>query len=612
MARGSRRDESGAVAIIVAIASVALFGCAALAVDLGNAEARVRATAAQADLAAVAGGGAGGADLPATLPGGSCGSGDLAGEARTASATDPSVLDVVQYLNENRPQNDSGPVTVTAGQLTDCDTANGEVIHGTISPSGHVTANANQVTVVTPRAMVRFGLAGILGFSDTHVSSTATAEIKTPMGSSLPFYAFNGCDYGPQTIANPTNGLSAASVNLANGSDNGPEVLTGLATSPASNPLDIALNDTTSGLVINGSGFTGVTQVGFFESGTTTPGPSPVVVNATDSPGGFTVNGGGNKITVNAPLPAALTSVQDTWYVRVKIGTGNWSKVYTGPPGNPTLNALPISVGPPLLVCGQGSSNGNFGTLQLDNSQQSGQWQDIAQNVATGLEHTLAPYPGPATPWTCTSGAYPAVLWPNSGTNCVDTETGLDSDAATSGFIKGNSLVLPPGQNGGLLTKSLTDANAGCNGVPAQTTMLGKQIDNDTLSCFFTDPSTTISQVDSSSYSLAGPAFSQNIWYSPRFVSVPLLGTQPATGGSQKYEIIGFRYGFITEQAQSATKSTGYLGNNGITLSTNGNSIQSIQIVFLNYNSLPPPPQDVIKGYLSYTGTGIKDVLLVN
>lgn len=612
MARGSRRDESGAVAIIVAIASVVLFGCAALAVDLGNAEARVRATAAQADLSAVAGGGAGGADLPATLPGGTCGSGNLAGEPRTALATDPSVLDVVKYLNDNRPQNDSGLVSVTAGQLTDCDTTNGEVIHGSISSSGHVTADANQVTVVTPQAMVRFGLAGMLGFNDTQVSSSATAEIKTPMGSTLPFYAFNGCDYGPQTIANPTNGLSASSVNLAFGSDNGPEVLTGLATSPASNPLDIALGDTTSGLVISGSGFAGVTQVGFFESGTTTPGPNPVVVNASASPGGFTVNGGGNKITLNAPLPSALTSVQDTWYVRVKIGTGPWSKVMIGNGAGATLNALPISVGPPILTCSQGSSSGNFGTLQLSNSQQSGQWQQIAQNIATGLEHTLAPYPGPASPWTCTSGLSPAVLWPNSGTNCVDTETGLDSDAATSGFIKGNALVLPSGQNGGLLTKSLSDPNAGCNGVPAQTTMLGRQIDDDTLSCFFVDPSTTISQVDSSSYSLSGPAFSQNIWYSPRFVAIPLLGVQPNNGGSAKYEIIGFRYGFITEQAQSATKTSGYLGTNGVTLTSNGNAVQSIQIIFLNSDSLPPPPQGVIKGYIDYTGTGIKDVLLVN
>jgi hypothetical protein len=599
------RDESGAVAIIVAIASLAIFGAAALAVDLGNAEARVRATAAQADLAAIAGGGPAAADLPATLPGGNCTAGNLAGQTRTTTASDPSVLDVMNYLNKNRPQSDQGAITVTADQLSDCDTTNGEVIHGTLSSTNQVTANVNQVTVITPPAFVQFGLAGVLGFNDVNVRSTATAEIKTPMGSALPFYAFNGCDYGPQTIANPTNGQAASTVNLASGSDVGPEVLTSLSTVPGSNPLALALNDTTTQLVINGTGLTGVTNVGFFESGTTSPGPDPVVVNAADNPGGFTVNND-NKITLNAPLPTQLTSVQDTWYVRVKIGSGPWSKVSIGNGGGATLNALPISVGSPMLICNQGSSSGNFGTLKL---QDTGQWQQVAVNVANGLPHTLAPYPGATAPFTCTSGVAPAVLWPSDGTNCVETETGLDSNAATAGFVQG---VPSAGVTGGLLTHSLTDSRSGCNGLPAQTNLLSRTINNDTLSCFFINNSTTISQVDSSSYSLPGPAFSQNIWYSPRLVAVPVLGTQPSNGGSAKYDITGFRYGFITEQAQSATKSTGYLGNNGITLTSNNNAIQSLQLIFINSDSLPSPPQDVIKGYRDYVGSGIKNLLLVN
>jgi len=50
-----------------------------------------------------------------------------------------------------------------------------------------------------------------------------------------------------------------------------------------------------------------------------------------------------------------------------------------------TLLALRLLVGVPTLTCGQDSSDGNFGTLRLANSEGGGQTQRIARNIANAL-----------------------------------------------------------------------------------------------------------------------------------------------------------------------------------------------------------------------------------
>ena len=61
-----RRDERGAVAVMVGLLSVVLLSMAAMGVDLGNAWAQKRQVQAGSDLAAEAGAGIKGANLPAT------------------------------------------------------------------------------------------------------------------------------------------------------------------------------------------------------------------------------------------------------------------------------------------------------------------------------------------------------------------------------------------------------------------------------------------------------------------------------------------------------------------------------------------------------------------
>ncbi len=342
----------------------------------------------RADLAALAGG----SQLPASTA--------TVCPTTHPPAGDLAVAQVADYLVKNWPQDDSGDPTPTQAQLApllvDCNNANGEVSY----------PDENSVRVVTPDAQVNFGLAQVMGFNSTQVAAAATAEIKSPVLDTLPFYAFTGCDYGQQTISEPNNGHAPDAVLLSHPTESNAASLTTLTTSPASNPVKVPLNSTTTSLTISGTGLSAVTAVGFFESGNATSGPEPLVVDST----GFTISGG-TAITVAAPLPAALTGVQSTWYVRVKVGT-QWSEVKTGSGNNQTLKALPLSIGNPLLTCAQGSSGGNFGTLRLSNHTETGQWQTIAANIAGGLDSTLAAYPTPAHDWMCNPGASPAVGWP--------------------------------------------------------------------------------------------------------------------------------------------------------------------------------------------------------
>ncbi|MEP6666144.1 MAG: pilus assembly protein TadG-related protein [Nocardioidaceae bacterium] len=585
------RNEKGVTAIIVGLSSVLLFSMAAMAVDLGNAYSRKRDVQNQADFAAIAAA-EGGKNLPAPHA--------------TPIPTDPAVIAAVNYLNRNRPQNDAKVTDcvpkgtlVTAAMLTNGLTCDGQVYfgHWTHATPPVFVPSLNEITVLTPTSDVDFGLAGVMGFTDTHLATRATVAIKSAKIPVLPFYAYSGCDYGPQTISEPNNGHAASSVLLSHPTETNAATLTTIS------PVTVTPGDTTSSLVINGTGLGSVTQVGFFESGNGSAGPEPVIVNVTGATS--------TRVTVPAPLPSAVTGVQNVWYVRVKIGA-NWSAVTTGSGNNQILAARTFTVGNSLLTCGQGSSDGNFGTLKF---QSTGQWQVTARNIALGLPHDLAPFPNPASNWMCTNGVNLAKTWDGltDGTNCVDTETGMAQNAATAGFVIG---ISGGGGFNGLLTKntsSPTNANAGCaaNGLPATKPFLNKTINNDTLSCFFNDTTTNIGQIVSSTYSLPGPVLNKNIWSSPRFVFVPVLGMEPTQGGSNKYQIIDFRPGFITDQTEPATKATLTSATNGLTPSSNGNEVQSVQIVFFNPAALPPPP-----GGLAVTdyrpGSGTKILRLVD
>ena len=175
-----RRDERGAVAVMVGLLSVVLLSMAAMGVDLGNAWAQKRQVQAGSDLAAEAGAGIKGANLPATTVH-SCSYGNAG-----AVSTDQSVKDISTYLANQAYPTATGATYSSylanlPAQLTDCNMANGEVVYGTpkfTAGAWSVAFNKNQLSLVSPPKHVDFGLAGVMGFSGTNVNGVSTVEIR--------------------------------------------------------------------------------------------------------------------------------------------------------------------------------------------------------------------------------------------------------------------------------------------------------------------------------------------------------------------------------------------------------------------------------------------------
>ena len=306
--------------------------------------------------------------------------------------------------------------------------------------------------------------------------------------------------------------------------------------------------------------------------------------------GTFTINGAGTSIHLN-DLPdqtRGVTGVQTYWYIRVKKG-GTWSTVYVGNGSNQTLNAVKLTIGTPPLVCGQGSSSGNFGTLLLSTTRRTtAGTRSGAANVALGLTNTLAIYPagGPAD-GTCSSSQTTTVLWNADGTNCVDTDTGMSANVATGGFLGlGSSAV------GGTSTCSSREAQPPCGAgrdAEATTVLKGQSINNDVLTCFFTSTTTHISDVDNATYA-GGPLISSAIYDSPRFGYVPVL--QGAARQRWQQQVPDRRLPALLHHRPGAVlregRRTGFHGQRRHDRQQRGQA--SIQVIFLNGNALPIPP----------------------
>ncbi|WP_165372476.1 Tad domain-containing protein [Nocardioides iriomotensis] len=616
------------MAIVVAIAALVLLGVCALTVDIGHALVEKSGMQRRADFSALAGGA--GENLPKVAAGSVCVQGPYSWTK--PKVDDPAIVDAVAYLNRNLPTGpDVSPTQVTtAGELLNCRLGDGEAGYGVWNePDSNgfrsFTANPNQLSVISQPRQVDFGFASVLGFDSVNVGGQATVEIKTPLMKTLPFYAFAPCDYGQQTFSQPAPGHAATNVNLADAGNSSTYTsfvtATSLETSPASDPPAIAHNPSPSTnvpLVINGTNLNTVTKIGFYQSGESTP-PAPTYVDIGVTPAAWTVTGT-TKINL-ASVPANVISTQGTWFVRVfgqksANGAGASQKAWTPIVDNQdNLVALPLAVGNATLSCEEGPSEGNFGTLSLDRETSpnaGGEPGEIARNIALGLEHGLAPFPTArlAPPdYVCSDGVNDAHEWPYDGTNCVGTKPGLPSEAAEKGFVTGVS-----GEYAGLLTN--VDDGTGCaeDGKPATTVLLGKEINNDVLSCFFTNDDVTVGDVSARTYS-GDVVISQTIYKSSRFVLIPVLGRQPDCGSCENYQIVDFRPGFIGEQPDATTRLTNDVSpDNGLTLtSSNGNpSLQAVKVIFLNPKALPDPPLDPNGNYIPYVGAGKKSLLLVD
>ncbi len=557
----TRREERGAIAVMTAILVVVLLGIAALGVDLGNAMNRKQTTQNSSDFAA------------------------LAGANGLPNVSTTTVQLVADYLNINAAQNDGGTgcnpnsgMPVTAAMLTDVNPANGEVTF----PSG-----TTRIQVVSPAKRVQFGLAKVMGYSDTCVASVSTARISSASVGMAPYYATDACDQGPQVLKSDAGGPSIpfSVPALANDAQTNTSVLSSTDPNPNPNQIPIQPTGNPDGPQVTLTGTTlgaaNIDKVGFFSSDqTTVHQANPLVTPAQTA----------TQVSVN--VPNAVASYQDVWWLRVhNKNTNTWSA---------RSQARPLLVGEATLSCDPDSSSGNFGSLDVPWG--GNDLNDLERNIRDGIrpgttlqKWSTTPIPAANVCNTHPSGVISTDTLGKENTNCLQSVTGLKAQPAYDGY-----LANPDG-------KLLVNTTAPC--LAAGRPLRGIYNENaDVLSCFLAN--NTLKLSDTISYNGTNPLYTQDIWKSPRLLIVPKIQTDP--NGTKWMPIIDFVPAFITDQPTGASKQyplvTGST-DNGLVVE-NPKKLRAIRVFFFDYDALPAPPDGT--KLQDYIGAGPKIVTMIN
>jgi Flp pilus assembly protein TadG len=575
--RRTKSGDRGAVAVIVAICCVVLFGMGAIVIDLGNGWSRRRMAQTDADMAALAG--------AAYLP----------DQAQALSKA-------YQYLVDNLPKSDNGADAGPIANYSDGNEANGEIEFPT----------ADRITVFVPERRVDFGLAGVLGYSNTNVTAQATAEVDSPK-KLLPFFLNASCNYGQQVIKDSSNSppqlfapTQPAGVR--------PDPSGAMTTVP-----DPVIQQQAGVLTLSGArlGTTATTTVTYTNQG------NHQVVSPT------AVAAGGSSLT--APIPPLYAG---TWYVQVWTPSGGYSTdQYKGAKAAPSFTVVAPLGGP----CGL-SDTGDFGLLDSPRKpppDNSGSWW-FDFNLSLGLDHGVQCFPGMAMPLSSNCPSVPvggSPLPPPVDKNCMPTgntpvpggkldddptvndancmyiNTGNKVDATTDGLISG-------GSDGGVdfvgkLTQGSSTGCPGPGGSNPTTITLGKTytINNDTLSCYMASGH-TLADLTANNNNPETGIVKPEIFQSPRFFFVPVLNyvpagkTQPQAGW---YPIIDFRAVFITDETPTSPATTA----NGIQVNNSSQKISSVTVFAFNIKALPESLANN-GGTIPYLGFGPKIPVLID
>lgn len=562
------RTEQGAVAVLVALLSIVLFAVAALAVDLSNAFVRKRDAQAQADFAALA-------------------AGQELGSETSGAVPPDAVQAVLDYFNENQPQDDRSPsLSLSLGQLTDGSDSNGEVKF----------ANGG-LQVVTPPAQVDFSFARVISNqSSLEVAASATVRLRSP-GSVPPLFIPADCAEGTVDIKASNYNPNAPTFDPA-----------------SSNGGSVAKLDTTDPLTVDGGVPTTVTLFGerfatgmsvdFFHeaSGDRVPVDTSQSIATTS----VVLDAAGDEATVE--LPPKVYNVPGTWYIRVDNGNGYSKDSVTIVVGSPTA---------PPEGCGV-KSTGDFGYLDSPRKLVTQLADAGALNLAEGLDHALEPF-GSALPPRVTDSCngnggtpYPGAVLDNvsqDGNNCVAVKTGMNTDVVTDGLIVGGTTS--EGAFEGRLAKTLTLPNCDRNGGTDSPDRLGVPTNDDVLSCFLASGVSVGDITAASLSSTAEKSISSRIFDSPRFMVVPVIdyGVNPQNG---YYPIKGFAPVFITDEGVASTKGNSYA------TSTNGVIIQQskvvgMRVVVINPDALPEAASaSSSASTIPYLGFGTRIIQLID
>jgi hypothetical protein len=562
---GRSRSERGAIAIVVAVLATALFGCAALAVDLGNAWARKRAVQKQVDVSALAAGW----KLPMTV------------------ANQSSIADrVASYFDDTNNQV-TGQGAVTGAQLLNGDTADGEILWQ--NPDGSACSdNCLQMRVIAPAARVDFGFANIFGMSHTDVQRTATVRVVSelpPADETLPFWLPTGCGYGP-TEADTTQG---GTTSTATASPTATATTTTTSVRFQPDPTDVG-TQALVGASVTEVGYMGATTVsGYSVSGLN--GVKKVTLRAYPPTGTGYVDFAA-QTTSNGSLPsfqvsqADITKIPGDWWIWALVRSGSTDyystnhliiRVTGGP--DPTATATPTVSDTGISVGCIGQDRGNFGQLDSPRHEGGSKQTRFGRNIALGLDHTLVPYvfaEGETERKQCDEPGYvlPAAQLDDisrNGNNCVIGDTGNDGPTTYDGLVTG----LGDGTPGRL---EVVHGHTTCHD-RSDVSIDGHLINNDVLSCFLRHGATlaSISATSGVSTSMLDP----DVMKSPRFVWLPVVYAYDRAQKSFQ-PIRTFVPGFITDE----TQTSGATSSNGLEL--DGNSVKVLHVFTFNRDALPP------------------------
>jgi hypothetical protein len=543
-----RRDERGATAVLFALLALVLLGVGAVAVDMGQVYAKRGSLQSTVDLAVLA--------AAAELDG-------------TNTCTAEAVNAATAYLRDNWIDEANDPFSVNLGGSPADD-------------DGFIQCTGWKVKLWAPRARVDFGLAKALSPSNDGVDVPATAEagVMSARMHTMPYYATPSCSNGQQVLSTDSKGLSSPPPIPLTPSSLVNNLLVNItALSVTSSPLGASIPS----LVLTGKGFTLATKVGFTTaSGDHFESPSTGSTMTVDSD---------TKITVTN-VPSGVIGIDDNWYVRV-FNANLWS----ASDGNATQGVQKLTIGEPKLYC-LDSSEGNFGALYVGRDGKASTNGTLSLNVALGIDHALALMPGaPNAPNEC-AGLAGAITAEVDGQNCVPTDTGLPANALEEGLVKGINgspglLEAPP-------TSPCTRPDVNVS---------GHSINDDVLSCFFTNGTIRVGDVTKSTYA-GGSVISADIFNSPRFFWVPVINAPP--NGKKNVSIQAFRPAFITDEAAFGTRNapgSTLTSPNGLSLS--GTKVRELRIAFLNTLALPESVA-AEGGEIAYLGFGPKVIVLTD
>jgi Flp pilus assembly protein TadG len=467
--------DAGAVAVVVAVMSVLLFGVAALVIDIGQAYAKRRAAQTDADLAAFAG--------AAALP-------------NAVAAFDLAY----DYLQKNLPSSAAGGFTLaakTSSVWTDSNPTNGEI---TIS-------NANtRIRVVVPNRKVDFGFANALpggGFKNTNIRASATVEIRSP-GSTLPFFLTTAAQSGYNCLKDTSgggHGSAMRAVLLAPSPQ--PPTITSIAPQPVSVAGGTVVtisgsnfkNPDVSSVKVDGVEVTvwsitnpnkismttpphaagGATVRVTNADGTTTstlnysapPAPTVISVSPTVGPAS-----GGTIVTISGTNLAGASAVMFGTTAAIPTSSSNTIVQVASPAGTGVVDVrVTTSGGTSAVTSGDQftystdpcvAANGDFGYLDIPRSKPptpNGANGLVIVNAAAGIDHgwrtwtTSTTEPLPLAGTECRSGSttIPGAILdldPGvNGANCLDVQNGNKTSDVGAAFLEGwtrSSPNLPP------------------------------------------------------------------------------------------------------------------------------------------------------------------------